>query len=83
MSHFYPNDQLYIAEQFMFSDNHTLQLSQLAYHKINSLKLSAINAAFCYNRDELYDLVKKSLFNFVMPDEVLYTEGFFDNERVN
>jgi hypothetical protein len=78
MPHVYYNDQSYIAEQFMFVDNHTNQLSQLAIHKINSLKLSAIHAAFCYNRQELYDLVKRSLLNYVTPYSILCKEGFFE-----
>ena len=70
MPHVYYNDQSYIAEQFMFVDNHTTQLSQLAIHKINSLKLSAIHAAFCYNRQELYSILCK--------------EGFFEQgEKLN
>jgi len=84
MENVYYNDQSYIAEQFMFIDNHTNQLSQLAIHKINSLRLSAIHAAFCYNRQELYDLVKRSLLNFVTPYSILCKEGFFEmNEKSN
>lgn len=78
MEKIYYNDQNYIAEQFLFIDNHTNQLSQLAIHKINSLKLSAIHAAFCYNRQELYDLVKRSLLNYVTPYSILCKEGFFE-----
>ncbi|HVZ57315.1 MAG TPA: hypothetical protein VG870_11695 [Chitinophagaceae bacterium] len=74
--HPYFNDQRYIAEQFLFLDNHVNQLAQLAMHKINSLRLSSIHAAFCYNREELYDLVRKSLLNFVSADTVLQQEGF-------
>jgi hypothetical protein len=83
MPNIYYNDQSYIAEQFMFVDNHTNQLSQLAIHKINSLKLSAIHAAFCYNRQELYDLVKRSLLNFVTPYSILCKEGFFEQHQQN
>jgi hypothetical protein len=84
MPQVYYNDQSYIAEQFMFIHNHTNQLTQLAIHKINSLKLSAIHAAFCYNRQELYDLVKRSLLNYVTPYSILCKEGFFEQgEKVN
>ena len=83
MRNLYHNDQAYIAEQFMFTDNHTHQLSQLAIHKINSLRLSAIHAAFCYNRQELYDLVKRSLLNYVTPYSILCKEGFFENGQDN
>ncbi len=83
MPNLYHNDQVYIAEQFMFTDNHTHQLSQLAIHKINSLRLSAIHAAFCYNRQELYDLVKRSLLNYVTPYSILCKEGFFENLQDN
>ena len=83
MSKLYHNDQAYVAEQFMFTDNHTNQLSQLTIHKINSLRLSAIHAAFCYNRQELYDLVKRSLLNYVTPYSILCKEGFFENGQDN
>lgn len=81
--HQYFDDQRYIAEQFLFIDNHVNQLAQLAMHKINSLKLSSIHAAFCYNREELYDLVKKSLLNFVPAVSILQDEGFFDSNLQN
>jgi hypothetical protein len=81
--HQYFDDQRYIAEQFLFIDNHVNQLAQLAMHKINSLKLSSIHAAFCYNREELYDLVKKSLLNFVPAVSILQDEGFFDSSLQN
>ncbi len=83
MRNLYHNDQAYIAEQLMFIDNPTHHLSQLAIHKINSLRLSTIHAAFCYNREELYDLVKRSLLNYVTPYSILCKEGFFENFQDN
>ncbi len=77
------NDQYFIAEQFMFVDMHTTQMAQIANQKINTLKLSYISAAYSKGRDEIFDLIKKSLMSYVSPDFVLYNEGFFNKEIDN
>jgi hypothetical protein len=78
-----PSDQLFIAERFIFIDDHTLQLSKLAIQKIKSLKLAFLHAAYCKNQQELFDMVKKSLLNYVTPGFVLCEEGFFESEMEN
>jgi deoxyadenosine/deoxycytidine kinase len=77
------NDQLAIAEQFIFIDTHICQMAQLAHQKINTLKLSYYHAAYCNNHNEIYELVKRSLLNFVTADFVLAEEKFLDNELDN
>jgi hypothetical protein len=58
-----PNDTRYIAEQFFLAYDHTNRTAQLAYHKINSYKLSLSNESYCMSRKDLYCLVKNTLFN--------------------
>jgi hypothetical protein len=83
MSKPFYNDQLSVAEQFMFLDTHICHMASLAFQKINTLKLSYVHAAYCQNRQELFELVKKSLLNYVSTDFVLCEEGFFVNEIQN
>lgn len=77
------NDQLSIAEQFIFHDTHICQMAHLAHQKVTTLKLSYVHAAYCNSRKELYELVKKSLLNYVTTDFVLEQEQFFDKEMNN
>jgi hypothetical protein len=77
------NDQHSIAEQFIFIDTHICQMSHLAFQKIHTLKLSYVNAAYCSSRKELYELVKRSLLNYVSADFVLAEEEFFEKELNN
>jgi hypothetical protein len=77
------NDQSAIAEQFQFIDTHICQMASLAHQKVTTLKLSYIHAAYCSSRNELYELVKRTLLNYVSPDFVLAEEGFFDGEFEN
>lgn len=79
----FQNNQLHIAQDFIFTDSHTSELANLAFQKIRSLKLAGIHSAFCKNQQELYDMVKKSLLNFVSPEFVLSEEGFFIAEVEN
>ena len=65
MNNLYPNDQAHIAEEFQFIDDHITQTAQLAYLKINSYKLSLINAAFCMSREDLAGIIKSSLLNYL------------------
>ena len=83
MNHLYPNDQAHIAEECLFIDEHITQTAQLAFLKINSYKLSLINAAFCMSRDELADIIKSSLFNYTVPEAILADLGFYNAEVYN
>ena len=78
-----PNDQQQIAQDFIFTDVYTIEVAQLAFQKIKSLKLAGIHSAFCKNQQELYDMVKKSLLNFVPAEFILCEEGFFTAEIEN
>ena len=77
------NDQLYLAERFLFIDMHTVHVAALAYHKINSYKLSIRNASFCNSRRELEEMVKRTLLNYISTTDVLWEEGFFMSEIEN
>ena len=79
----FQNNQLHIAQDFIFTDTHTSELANLAYQKIKSLKLAGIHSAFCKNQQELYDMVKKSLLNYVSAEFVLSEEGFYIAEVEN
>ncbi len=79
----YWNDQAHIAETFYLDDDYTAQMARLAYFKINSYKLSLINAAFCASRDELGDIIRSSLLNYTSPAALLADLGFFDTETEN
>lgn len=77
------NDQAYIAGQFRFADEHIVQSARLAFFKINSYKLSLVNAAFCMSRKELTGIIKTSLLNYTDPGSILYNTGFFAAEVEN
>lgn len=79
----YPNDQAHIAEEFQYQDEHITQTAQLAYLKINSYKLSLINAAFSMSREELASIIRSSLFNYIQPESVLSDLGFFKSANYN
>lgn len=79
----YHNDQAYIAEEFQFVDEHTSQTARLAFFKINSYKLSLIKASFSSNKDDMTDIIKKTLLNYTDPGRVLANTGFFDAELDN
>jgi len=79
----YYNDQAYIAQSFRLTDDFTRERAKLAYFKINSYKLSLINSAFCITRDELTDIIKKSLLNYIAPSMVLCDMEFFSAEVDN
>ena len=83
MNPYLHNDQQQIAQDFIFTDVYTFEVSQLAHQKIKSLKLASIHSAFCKNQRELYDMVKKSLLTFVSPEFILCEEGFFLAETEN
>ena len=83
MNPYLHNDQQIIAQDFLFTDVYTTEISQLAFQKIKSLKLAGIHSAFCKNQQELYDMVKKSLLNYVSAESVLCEEGFFLAEIEN
>jgi hypothetical protein len=77
------NDQAFIAESFNMDEDFTFQSARLAFFKINSYKLSLINASFCFTRDELKNSICSSLLNYTSPDMVLLSTGFFDQEMDN
>lgn len=83
MNNLYPNDQAHIAEEFQFIDEHITQTARLALLKINSYKLSLINAAFCMSREELAGIIKNSLFNYTSPETILADLGFYSAEIYN
>jgi len=79
----YYNDQAHIAEEFRYIDEHIMQMARLAFFKINSYKLSLINASFCSSREELTNIIKGTLLNYTAPSEVLADIGFFEAEINN
>ena len=79
----YPNDQTHIAEHCIYIEDHITQMAQLAFLKINSYKLSLINAAFCMSREELGEMLKTTLLNYTDTASVLSRTGFFDTELDN
>jgi len=79
----YYNDQASIAEFFVFVDEHTTQTSRLAIYKINSYKLALANMAYCATKNDLLEIINKSLLNFVSPDVVLFNVGFFNSPMEN
>lgn len=83
MHHPYYNDQASIAEFFAFVDDHTVQTSKLAIYKINSYKLALANMAYCATRNDLREIINKSLLNYVSPDVVLFNVGFFNSQVEN
>ncbi|HNU14839.1 MAG TPA: hypothetical protein PKI55_10245 [Chitinophagaceae bacterium] len=82
MNHLY-NDQAYIAEAFQLDSDYILQASRLAFFKINSYKLSLINASFCATREELKNSINSSLLNYTCPALILADLGFFKGETEN
>ena len=83
MNKSYHNDQIHIAEHFVYIDDHITQMAQLAFLKINSYKLSLINAAFCMSREELSEMLKTTLLNYTDTSSVLSSTGFFETELDN
>ena len=79
----YCNDQAYIAGSFHLDEDYVAQMARLANFKINSYKLSLVNAAFCASRDELSDIIRSSLLNYTDPESVLASLGFFTDEIEN
>lgn len=77
------NDQAHIAEEFNLFDDYTVQTARLAFFKINSYKLSLVNAAFCMSKDELTGIIKGTLLNYTDPAIVLADLGFFKQEMEN
>jgi hypothetical protein len=78
MHHLYRNDQANIAEQFHFIDSHTAETSLLASYKINSYKLALTNTAYCTGKEELQQIINNTLLFYVVPEVVLFNEGFFE-----
>jgi hypothetical protein len=83
MNHPYHNDQAHIAEDFQFIDEHTSQTARLAYFKINSYKLSLIKASFNTSKEDMTEIIKNTLLNYVDSGKVLGDTGFFDSEIDN
>ena len=77
------NDQAHIAEEFSLSDDHTTHTAWLAFFKINSYKLSLIDATLCISREELTGFIKSSLLNYTDPSALLAGIGFFSAELDN
>lgn len=77
------NDQAYIAEEFLYLDEHTSQIARLAFFKINSYKLSLIKASFCTSKEELSSIIKNTLLNYADSAAILSGLGFFDAEIDN
>ena len=77
------NDQAHIAGSFHLEDDYTTQRARLAFFKINSYKLSLVNAAFCITREELTGIIKSSLLNYTNPAIILADLGFFGSESDN
>jgi len=83
MKQIYCNDQAYIAEAFHLDEDYINQMARLAWFKINSYKLSLVNAAFCASKEELTGIIKGSLLNYTDPSTVLFNTGFFSCESEN
>lgn len=83
MHHPYHSDQTHIAEEFHFIDEHTIETARLAFYKINSYKLSLTNKAYCASKEELRQIIKNTLLNYISPDVVLFNERFFESEIDN
>ena len=77
------NDQAHIAESLRLEDHFTTERARLAFFKINSYKLSLVNAAFCITREELTGIIKSTLLNYTDPASVLSDLGFFAAEADN
>jgi hypothetical protein len=83
MNHTYHNDQAFIAEESRLQEEHVTQLSRLAFFKINSYKLSLVNAAFCRSRKELFSIIQTSLLTYIDATEVLADHGFYETAIEN
>ncbi|HUR66315.1 MAG TPA: hypothetical protein VMZ03_08170 [Chitinophagaceae bacterium] len=79
----YCNDQAYIAEAFHLDEDYISQMARLASFKINSYKLSLIQASFCQTRDELEQNIKSTLLNYADTTAILSELGFFSEEIDN
>jgi hypothetical protein len=80
---YYCNDQAYIAGSFNLDEDYVNQMARLAYFKINSYKLSLVNAAFCASRDELSGIIRGSLLNYTPASDILVQLDFFISEVEN
>ena len=76
-------DQAHIAEQFLLNEDHIAQSARLAHFKINSYKLSLVNASFCMSREEFTSIIRSTLLNYTDPCLILSDLGFFDEECEN
>jgi hypothetical protein len=83
MNQIYHNDQAHIATSYQLGEEHINHVSQLAFFKINSYKLSLVNAAFCRSREELLSIIKGSLLNYIDALDVLAEYGFFEQAVEN
>jgi hypothetical protein len=83
MNQTYHNDVAHIATAYQLEEEHINHVAQLAFFKINSYKLSLVNAAFCRSREELLSIIKGSLLNYIDALEVLSEYGFFDQAAEN
>ena len=79
----YHNDQAHIAQEFQFIDEHIAQTARLAFFKINSYKLSLIKASFSSNKEDMSDIIRNTLLNYIDPAKLLSELGFFDLEQEN
>ena len=83
MNNQFYNDQAHIAEEFSLHETFTDQRARLASFKINSYKLSLVNAAFCASREELTGIIKGTLLNYTDSLLVLSDLGFFSASMDN
>ncbi len=79
----YHNDSAYIAEQFQFIDDNTMDVSRLALYKISSYKLSMTNAAYCISQTEIKEIIRNTLLNYIEPITLLANAGFYETEVDN
>ena len=77
------NDQAYIAGSWYLDEDYNNRMAQLAAFKVNSYKLSMVNAAFCASRKELGGIIRSSLLNYTDPLEILDDVGYFKAETGN
>ena len=81
MTPHYYNDQAHIAVEFRDLDEHVSQVARFASFKINSYKLSLINAAFCITRDELSDILRNTLFNYTPAGSILRASNWAPSDN--
>lgn len=77
------NDQAHLAEAFQFIDDLTTQTARLAISKVKSYKRSLISSPAGATREELREIIKKTLLNYTSPSTVLAELGFFEAESQN